>query len=268
MTTPEIPYRLEYELEVPGSPEAVWQAIATATGISAWMTETEFDERVGGAVTFHMGPDSSSKGHVTAFEPGRRLEYEEDWATLVGQPGAPVTPLVTEFLIEARSGGTCVVRVVTSAFGTGANWENEFFAEMENGWGPMLDNLRLYLAHFPGQAATTFTAGTTFAVSPDEAIGALRRRLCGDGATVGAPVAERGIEGRLERVEARNFLVRVERPVTGMLSFQAYELEAGGGAHMTGFLYSDDAADYVSREQEAWQSWLDATAATAVDASA
>ena len=45
--------------------------------------------------------------------------------------GAPVTPLATEFLVEAQSGGTCVLRVVSSAFGTGADWEQEFFDEME-----------------------------------------------------------------------------------------------------------------------------------------
>jgi uncharacterized protein YndB with AHSA1/START domain len=266
MTNPEIPHRLEFELEVPGTPEDVWQAIATATGISSWMMETELEERVGGSVIFHMGPDSSSKGHVTAFEPARRIEYEEDWATLVGRPDAPVTPLVTEFLVEARSGGTCVVRVVTSAFGTGADWENEFFQEMESGWGPMLDNLRIYLAHFPGQAATTLSAGTGYAGTPEDAISTARQRLCGD-AAVGDAVSERGIDGRLERSEARNFLVRVERPVSGLLAFYAYDNESGSNLYMAGYLYSDAASDYVSREQEAWQSWLEATAATAVDAS-
>ena len=63
--------------------------------------------------------------------------------------------MTTEFLIEARLGGTCVVRVVTSAFGSGADWENEFFTEMSNSWLPLLDNLRLYLTHFAGHTATT-----------------------------------------------------------------------------------------------------------------
>src|SRR5687768_8097006 len=98
MTTPDVPHRFELELAVPGTPEQVWRAIATAEGISAWMMPTELDEREGGAVTFHMGPDESSTGRVTAFEPNRRIAYEEDWAGLVGQDGAAVTPLLTEFL--------------------------------------------------------------------------------------------------------------------------------------------------------------------------
>ena len=46
-----------------------------------------------------------------------------------GHEGA-VTPMVTEFLVEATSGGTCIVHVVSSAFGTGADWEQEFFDDM------------------------------------------------------------------------------------------------------------------------------------------
>jgi uncharacterized protein YndB with AHSA1/START domain len=232
------------------------------------MMPTELEGRVGGAVTFHMGPDASSKGHVTAFEPASRIEYAEDWATLMGHPGADVTPLVTEFLVEARSGGTCVVRVVTSAFGTGADWENEFFEEMNNGWVPMLDNLRLYLAHFPGQNATTLSGGAEFAgVSPEEAIVAARDAL-GITGEVGEPVSARGLRGRVERSIDRHFLVRLESPVTGLLSFYSWSGEGGSGVHLTGYLFSDDASDYVEREQPAWQAWLDQLASGAtVDAS-
>jgi uncharacterized protein YndB with AHSA1/START domain len=267
MTTPDIPHRFEYEVEVPGTPEAVWHAIATAEGISSWMMPTELDERIGGEVTFHMGPDISSKGHVTAFEPARRIEYAEDWASLMGHPGADVTPLVTEFLVEARSGGTCVVRVVTSAFGTGADWENEFFEEMNGGWAPMLENLRLYLAHFPGQNATTLSGGSEFAgVSPEAAVDAARASL-GITGEIGERVSARGIHGRVERSLDRHFLVRVESPVTGLLSFQSGSSEKGSGVHLTGYLFSDDAAGYVEREQPAWQAWLDEVASGAsVDA--
>ena len=88
MTTPAVPHRFELELEVPGTPEQVWHAIATPTGISGWMMPTELDARLGGELTFHMGPDGESHGRVTAFEPARSIAYEEDWATLVGHPDA------------------------------------------------------------------------------------------------------------------------------------------------------------------------------------
>ena len=56
-----------------------------------------------------------------------------------------VSPIATEFLIESTSGGSCVIRVVSSAYGAGAEWENEFFAEMVEGWAAMLDNLATHL---------------------------------------------------------------------------------------------------------------------------
>src|SRR4051812_11760153 len=99
MTTPDVPLRFEYELTVPGTPQQVWHAISSAEGISAWMMPTELESREGGAFAFHMGPDATSHGRVTAFEPERRIAYEEDWATLVGHAGADVTPLLTEFIV-------------------------------------------------------------------------------------------------------------------------------------------------------------------------
>ena len=38
-----------------------------------------------------------------------------------------------------------MIRVVTSAFGSGADWEPEFFAEMIAGWAALLDNLVTHL---------------------------------------------------------------------------------------------------------------------------
>ena len=90
--------------ELPGTPEQVWDAIATANGISSWFLPTDLEERLGGAVSFHMG-ETSSDGTITGWDPPRRIEYEEpDWASLVGREDADVTPLVTEFLVEATSG--------------------------------------------------------------------------------------------------------------------------------------------------------------------
>ena len=255
MTNHPITHRFEVELELPGSPDEVWQAIATPDGISSWMMPTDLEPREGGAVTFHMGPGAESRGHVTAFEPGRRIAYEEDWATLVGQPGADVTPLVTEFMVEARSGGTCVVRVVTSAFGTGADWENEFWSEMSLGWAPMLDNLRLYMTHFRGRHATSLWASATCAGSPANAIASVRDALGIDG-TIGEACVARDLECRLERSMDRHFLLRAERPLTGMLSFFSYDSGEATTVQLVGYLYGDDPASYVAEEQQAWCDWL------------
>ena len=72
-TTPNVPYRLEFSVEVPGTPEQVWQAIATAKGMSAWFLPTEMEEREGGSLHFTMGPEMGSDGQVTGWDPPRRI---------------------------------------------------------------------------------------------------------------------------------------------------------------------------------------------------
>jgi hypothetical protein len=186
--------------------------------------------------------------------------YEEDWATLAGHTDAAVTPLVTEFLIEARSGGTCSVRIVTSAFGTGADWENEFFADMEAGWAPMLDNLRLYVESFPGQTAVTMWLSSETTVAPEAAIDALRERI--GVAAVGDAAEVRDVNGHVERSIALNVVVRAISPVTGFLSFFAF----GNAIMLTAYLFGADAARYVDAEQAGWQGWLDEVAAGAAAA--
>ena len=222
MTTPDIPLRFELTIEVPGTPDQVWDAIATANGISSWMMQTELEERQGGAVVFHMGPGESSEGTITAWDPPRRIVYEEPaWAALADQDPATVTPLVSEFLVEATSGGTCVVRVVSSAFGSGADWEQEFFDGMGKGWTPMFEHLRLYLTHFPGQRVTPLEASSDVAGTPAAAITAISGALSID--EVGQTVDARGAKAHVERLGEDNVLLRLTDPVPGLLSFFAYQ---------------------------------------------
>ena len=162
-----VEHRMERTYEVTATAEEVWEAIATADGISAWMVPTRLDPEVGGEVSFDLG-GMVSTGVVTDYTPNQRFAYEEPWPISADAPipadmaewfdglGIPisdvhdglsvVTPIATEFLIEATSGGSCVLRVVSSSYGSGADWENEFFAQMVEGWGELLDNLATHLS--------------------------------------------------------------------------------------------------------------------------
>ena len=153
MTNPDQPGRVEHRMErtyeVAATPEQVWDAIATADGMSAWMVPTRLDPQIGGEVSFDLG-DFVSTGVVTDYTPNQRFAYEEPWPVADHMPTAhhdlsSLTPIATEFLIESASGGSCVIRVVSSAYGSGADWENEFFAEMVEGWVEMLDNLATHV---------------------------------------------------------------------------------------------------------------------------
>ena len=254
-TTPNVPYRLQFSVEVPGTPEQVWQAIATARGMSAWFLPTEMEERAGGSLHFSMGPEMGSDGQVTDWEPPRRIVYQEDWAALMGKEPGTVSALTSEFLVEAQSGGTCVVHVTSSGFGTGADWEAEFWDDMAPNWMPFFDNLRLYLSHFPGQEATVLEVTATHPVEADALWVALRDAVgLGD---EGSMVEVRGASGTVERRGERQALVRLIAPVPGMINLYTFGIgESIAMAGVRAYLFSADAADYVQREETAWQEWL------------
>ena len=158
-----VEHRAERTYRVTADPDEVWQVIATAEGISSWLLPTRLEPRVGGEVSFDLG-DDTLRGVVTDYTPNVRFAYEEPWpiadrpedvdpgmARWFASVGVElpdvceglqrVSPIATEFLIESVSGGSCVIRVVTSAYGSGADWENEFFREMATSLAPMLDRL-------------------------------------------------------------------------------------------------------------------------------
>src|SRR5260221_8246359 len=91
---------VQVEVEVPGTPEEVWQAIATGAGISSWFVPTEFEERDGKpvAVTLNFGPGMESRSVVTAWDPPRMWAAQgEGWG---GSPG-----IADEWSVEARADG-------------------------------------------------------------------------------------------------------------------------------------------------------------------
>jgi uncharacterized protein YndB with AHSA1/START domain len=256
MTKPDVPLRLEFSVDVQGSPEQVWAAIASAEGISSWFLPTDLEEREGGTIVTHMGEDESSVGKVTGWDPPHRFVYEEDWASLTGHDGATVTPLVSEFLVEARSGGTCVVRVVTSAFGTGADWEGEFFADMEKMWVPFFDRLRLYLMHFPGQRATALEVSVDVPGAPGPVVSAIRQALGVEG--VGSSITIRDLSGRVEQIGEVQLLIRLTSPIPGLLAFVAFSKGDGvSTASVQGHLFSEEAPAFVERERPVWKAWLE-----------
>ena len=255
-TATDVPYRLEFSVEVAGTPEQVWDAIATAKGMSAWFLPTELEEREGGSLHFAMGPEMGSDGQVTGWDPPRRLEYQEDWAALMGKDPAELSPLTSEFLVEAQSGGTCVVRVTTSGFGVGADWEQEWWDTLGPGWLPSFDNLRVYLAHFAGRRAASMEVSASGTRGEDALWSALSDEL--DLTQEGATVEVNGTSGTVERIGEQHAVVRLSAPVPGILSIGTWPGDDEPAlAIVRAFLFSDEADAYVEREESAWQSWLD-----------
>jgi uncharacterized protein YndB with AHSA1/START domain len=202
---------IQLEIEVPGTPEEVWQAIATGNGTTAWFTRAEIEEREGGSVVHYMG-GGETKGVVTVWQPPHRFACESPNYT----PGAPA--LATEITVEARSGGTCIVRLVNSLFTDAADWDGQL-ESLESGWPAFLQVLRVYLAGFAGQrAAMAELVGMTEG-PVDRAFTGLKKALGLSGAAVGSRVeASAGsppFAGVVERSDSHAVVVRMESPIPG-----------------------------------------------------
>jgi len=137
------------EVDLAATPEQVWEAIATGPGIDSWfLGRNQVEPGEGGTVRTAFG-DYAPESTVTAWEPPRRFAYRSGRA----EDGRFIA---YEFLVEGRDGGSTVLRMVTSGFVPGDDWEDEFEA-MTKGGEMFFRTLVEYLTRFPGRTATPIT---------------------------------------------------------------------------------------------------------------
>ena len=252
---------VQVEVEVPGTPEEVWQAIATGAGISSWFVPAEFEERDGKpvAVKLNFGPGMESSSVVTAWDPPRRFAAEAPgWV-----PGSPV--IADEWSVEARSGGTCVVRIVHSLFASTDDWDNQLEGT-ESGWPAFFRILKIYLTHFRGQrsAMMQFMAAApgTEAEAWETLTAALGLKGMGAGqrwtAPAGVPADVSKSSGVVEHVSQSPYtaLLRLDKPGPGTAALGAVNFGGQSMVTLNFYLYGDQAAGTVARETPLWQAWI------------
>jgi uncharacterized protein YndB with AHSA1/START domain len=246
---------IDLEVEVPGTPEEVWEAVASGPGITAWFVPAKVDGREGGTVELDFGPGfGTDTARITAWEPPRRFVASS------GGEGRP--SFATEWLVEARDGGTCVVRLIQHGFGSGAEWDAEYDATTE-GWRLFLANLRLYLTHFPGQPCASVLVNGVAAGPVERAFAELTGAL---GLPAGAREGERvaataagapPLAGVVERAEPNMLTLLLEKPAPGV-GFVVAEPAADGSAHTSvyAYLFGAGAAEAAAREEPAARDWM------------
>lgn len=260
---PPVPSTIELEVEVEGTPEEVWQAIATGPGISSWYVPHTVEEHEGGAATasFGPGPEMTVPGRVAAWEPPRRIVFD-------GGEGAG--GLAFEWLVEARDGGTCVVRLVNSGFGSGEPWDDQY-DDMVGGWKLFLRNLQLHCAHFRGQAATAMLPMGAWPGSKAATWSALCRGLgLPEAAVAGDEVATSGegvprLAGTVVDAGPTSYGLLLTEPAPGTAFVAAESGGEGCGVSVWSYLYGPEGAAAAARDEPRWWAWL---ADAAPDASA
>lgn len=252
---------IQVEVEVPGSPEEVWQAIATAEGVSSWFVPVDVETDESGKpvrIISHFGPGMDGVATPTGWDPPRRLAAESrDFG-----PDAPT--FATEWIVESHAGGTCTVRVVHSLFASTDDWDNQL-ENIESGWPSWFRILRLYLMYFRGQPCSAFRLmGSTTGGAAEgwdgfiEKLGfssAVRGERCQSGD--GVPRLD-GVVEEIRGESMASILLKTEKPAPG-IAF-AYLIPCGAAGPvlvgMSVYLYGEQAASVAAREEPAWQAWM------------
>jgi len=247
---------VQVEVEVPGTPEEVWRAIATGPGISSWFVPTEFEISDGKpvAVTLNFGPGMESRSVVTTWDPPRKFAAQgEGWG------GSP--PIADEWSVEARAGGTCIVRVVHSLFASTDDWDNQLEGT-ESGWPGFFRILRIYLTHFRGQRSAMMQWMAPAAGTEAEAWETLTAALALKGISAGqrwtTPAGVPSLSGLMEHVTQSpyNALLRLDKPGPGTAALGAVNFGGQSMVTLNFYLYGDEAVGTVARETPLWQAWI------------
>jgi uncharacterized protein YndB with AHSA1/START domain len=248
---------VEVQVEVPGTPEEVWRAIATGPGISSWFVRTDVDEREGGQILFHLGPGMDSAGVITGIDAPRKLTYEErDWS-----PGAP--PLATECIVEARAGGTCLVRMVHSLFASSEAWDDQL-ESFEAGWPGFFRILKLYLTHFRGQSCVQLRLSGGDPGPESEAWNRFVQQLGLSGAKPGersstssiTPALQGVVESTGSKQHCHELLLQLNEPAGGLALLGAYTWDGRVHVNLSLYLYGKDGAAAALRGEAAWTEWM------------
>lgn len=250
------------EVEVPGTPEEVWEAIATGGGVSSWFVPTEAETDASGRpvrVVSRFGPGMEAVATPTVWDPPRRFAAEGEGFG----PSAP--PLATEWIVEARAGGTCVVRVVHSLFTDSDEWDDQLDG-IGSGWPDFFRILWVYLTHFQGRTGTTVQLMGAAPPPVDAAWDALAAPLGLADAAVGrrwaAPDGVPPLAGVVEQpgggMHTHQCLLRLDVPTPGIAHL--FALPMGGQVFlvMRLYLYGEQAAAVAARDEPRWQEWMQA----------
>ncbi len=248
---------IKIEVEVPGTPEEVWRAIATGPGISAWFVPTEFEVRDGKPVAakMTMGPGMEATSPVTAWDPPHTWAAQTDgWI-----PGMP--QVANEWSVEARAGGKCIVRIVQSLFASTDDWDNQL-ESAAHGWPGFLRTLQLYLTHFPGQRSTVMKWMAPAAGTEAEAWTSLTTTLGVHGMAAGqschAPAGAPAFSGVVEHItqDPNDALLRLEKPGPGIAAMGTFNMGGPTIVALNVYLYGDHAATIAARETPHWDAWF------------
>lgn len=222
--------------DLPGPPEAVWEAITVHSG--GWLWPIQYEPRAGGSAV-GLGED----GTVTAWDPPRHFATQSPDRGGVNALDCVLTPAGGGTHLEYRHRGVAD----DDAEVAGGREHTKFYYH----------SLGQYLAHFAGREPAYLAADAPPSSAAAGGFATLRRALgVPDGVTPGEPVRLTpsglpAIDGVVDYVAPEFLGVRTEDALYRFYGRDAWGWPVGVAHHLFA-----PAADGVAAGR-AWQAWLD-----------
>ena len=194
---------------------------------------------------------------ITTWQPPQRFVAEGD----MGPPGSP--KVATEWTVEARAGGMCVVRVVHSLFASTDDWDNQLDGQ-EQGWPAYFRILRRYLEAFKGMACSAMQLISFSSDSEtktwEKVGGELGLLKVAQGQKWSAPDGFPRMTGVVDSLgqgmHSNTVLLRLDTPVPGSAYIGAIACGGMVQVYMATYLYGPNAKPAVERDEPTWQTWM------------
>jgi hypothetical protein len=222
-------FEIRREVELPATPDEVWEAVATGPGTASWLFPEE------------PGPNDL----VESDRPRRyavRTEGEGGFFNAI------------EFVIEAREGGTAVLRYVHSGVFDDEGWDDQYDA-VGSHTDFYLHTLGQYLEHFSPKTATYVGGGPGGINGPEasmtpDAFEKLKRELGASSEGDRVSVPNGGGDGVVDYADDKFLGVRTSDALYRFFGRNAF----GGPVGMSIHDFADG-ADAAAAERK-WSGWL------------
>jgi hypothetical protein len=233
-------FEITREVELPGTPDAVFQAVATGEGNASWLFPSEIAAGEGG--------ETSDGGKVLVWDPPNRFTVRAEF------PGGGFNQL--EYRIEAQGDGA-ILRYVHSGVFDEAGWDDQYDA-VNSHTNFYLHTLGQYLAHFSPRTATYVGGGPGGINGPEasmtpDAFTKLQSALgVPDGAGVGDNVrlANDDVDGVID-YRTENFLgIRTDEALYRFFGRNAFGGPVGMSIHHFGDVDPE-------KTGASWGAWLE-----------
>lgn len=249
---------VQVEVQVPGTQEEVWRAIATGPGISSWFVPTRSEEREGGQLVCTFGPGMDCPATIALWEAPRRFVTEGT----MGPPGSPI--VATEWSVQALAGEKCVVRVMHSMFASTDEWDNQLEG-LEEGWPAYFRILQRYLESYKGLPCSAMQfigfSSESEMKAWKKAGGELGLLGVAEGQRWIAPDGFPRIAGVVDTLgqgmHSSTVLVRLDTPAPGSAYMGAFSCGGMVQVYVAIYLYGPGAQNAVTRDEPIWQAWMD-----------